>query len=40
MTMEKLRMFLETQPPLDDNGEVEHIARKAKMYHLIDRVLY
>jgi ribonuclease HI len=38
--MNLIRMFLESQPPSDDNGEVEHIVRKAKMYHLIDRVLY
>jgi hypothetical protein len=38
--MNPIRMFLENQPPSDDNTEVECIARKAKMYHLIDGVLY
>jgi hypothetical protein len=38
--MNPIRMFLENQPPSDDNAEVERIACKAKMYHLIDRVLY
>jgi hypothetical protein len=31
---------LDNQPPSDDNTEVEHIARKSRMYHLIDGVLY
>jgi hypothetical protein len=38
--MNPIRMFLSNQPLSDDNAEVERIARKAKMYHLIDRVLY
>jgi CRISPR/Cas system-associated exonuclease Cas4 (RecB family) len=38
--MNPIRMFLENQPPSDDNTEVECIACKAKMYHLIDGVLY
>jgi hypothetical protein len=38
--MNPVMMFLENQSPLDDNAEVERITRKAKMYHLIDRVLY
>jgi hypothetical protein len=38
--MNPIRMFLSNQPLSDDNGEVECIAHKAKMYHLIDRVLY
>jgi hypothetical protein len=38
--MNPIRMFLENQPPLDNNTEVELIAHKTKMYHLIDRVLY
>jgi hypothetical protein len=38
--MNLIRMFLENQPPSDDNAEVERIACKAKMYHLIDGVLY
>jgi hypothetical protein len=35
-----IRPFLYNQPPSDDNAEVERIARKCKMYHLIDGVLY
>jgi hypothetical protein len=31
------RMFLENQAPSDDNAKVKRTARKAKMYHLIDR---
>jgi ribonuclease HI len=38
--MSPIKMFLDNQPPSDDNAEVERIARKSKMYHLIDRVLY
>jgi hypothetical protein len=38
--MNPIRMFLDNQPLLDDDTEVEHIARKARMYHLIDKVLY
>jgi hypothetical protein len=33
-------MFLDNQPPSDDNAEIERTARKSKMYHLIDVVLY
>jgi hypothetical protein len=33
-------MFLNNQPPSDDNAEVERIACKSKMYHLIDGILY
>jgi hypothetical protein len=32
--------YLDNQPPSDDNVEVESIARKYRMYHLIDGVLY
>jgi hypothetical protein len=35
-----IKMFLDNQPPSDDNAEVERIACKSKMYHLIDRILY
>jgi hypothetical protein len=35
-----IKMFLDNQPPSDDNAEVERIARKSKMYHLIDGILY
>jgi hypothetical protein len=38
--MSPIKTFLDNQPPLDDNAEVECIARKSKMYHLIDGVLY
>jgi hypothetical protein len=35
-----IRAFLDNQPPSDDNAEVERIACKSRMYHLIDGVLY
>jgi hypothetical protein len=35
-----IRAYLNNQPPSDDNTEVERIARKPKMYHLIDVVLF
>jgi hypothetical protein len=38
--MSSIKMFRDNQPPLEDNAKVEHIARKSKMYHLIDGVLY
>jgi hypothetical protein len=38
--MSLIRAYLDNQPPLDDNAEVEHIARKSRMYHLIDGVLF
>jgi hypothetical protein len=38
--MRPIKIFLDNQPPSDDNTEVEHIARKSKMYHLIDGILY
>jgi hypothetical protein len=31
-----IRAYLDNQPPSDDNAEVERIARKSRMYHLID----
>jgi hypothetical protein len=31
---------LDNQPPSGDNAEVERIARKSRVYHLIDGVLY
>jgi hypothetical protein len=34
--MHPIKMFLENQPSLDDNAEVEHIVRRSKQYHLID----
>jgi hypothetical protein len=38
--MSLIRAYLDNQLPSDDNAEVERIARKYRMYHLIDGVLY
>jgi hypothetical protein len=38
--MSPIRIYLDNQPPSDDNAEVECIARKSRMYHLIDGVLF
>jgi hypothetical protein len=38
--MHPIKMFIEYMPPLDDNAEVERIARKSKQYHLIDVILF
>jgi hypothetical protein len=38
--MDLIRMFLDNQPISDDNAKIERIACKAKMYRLIDGVLY
>jgi hypothetical protein len=38
--MNPIRMFLSNQPLSDDDAKVERITHKAKMYHLIDKVLY
>jgi hypothetical protein len=38
--MSSIKMFLNNQPPSDNNAKVERIAHKSKMYHLIDGVLY
>jgi hypothetical protein len=38
--MNPIRMFLDNQALSDDNAKVECITRKARMYHLIDGVLY
>jgi hypothetical protein len=38
--MSPIKMFLNNQPPSDDNAEVDHIMHKSKMYHLIDGILY
>jgi hypothetical protein len=38
--MSLIKMFLDSQPPSDDNAEVKCIMRKSKMYHLIDLILY
>jgi hypothetical protein len=37
--MSLIRAYLDNQPPSDDNAEVERIACKSRMYHLIDGVL-
>jgi hypothetical protein len=34
--MSLIRVYLDNQPPSDDNVEVERIAHKSRMYHLID----
>jgi hypothetical protein len=33
-------IFLENQPPSNDNAEVEHIVHKSKQYHLVDEILF
>jgi hypothetical protein len=38
--MSHIKAYLDNQPISDDNAEIECIARKSIMYHLIDRVLY
>jgi hypothetical protein len=38
--MHPIKMFLENQPPYDDNAEFECIARKSKQYHLSDGILF
>jgi hypothetical protein len=38
--MSHIKAYLDNQPISDDNAEIERIARKSRMYHLIDRVLY
>jgi hypothetical protein len=38
--MSPIKMFLDNQPPSVDNSEVERIACKSKIYHLIDGILY
>jgi hypothetical protein len=38
--MSPIRAYLDNQSPSDDNAEVECIARKSRMYHLIDGVLF
>jgi hypothetical protein len=38
--MSSIKMFLENQPSLDDNTEVERIMCKSKQYHLIDGMLF
>jgi ribonuclease HI len=38
--MSQIRSYLENRPLSDDNAEIERIARKSRMYHVIDGVLY
>jgi hypothetical protein len=38
--MSPIKAYLENQQISDDNAEIERIARKSRMYHLIDGVLY
>jgi hypothetical protein len=38
--MSPIKAYLDNQPISDDNAEIEHIARKSRMHHLIDGVLY
>jgi ribonuclease HI len=38
--MSPIKVYLDNQPISDDNAEIERIARKSRMYHLIDEVLY
>jgi hypothetical protein len=38
--MSSIKAYLDNQPISDDNVEIERIARKFRMYHLIDGVLY
>jgi hypothetical protein len=37
--MSLIKAHLDNQPLSDDNAEVERIAHKSRMYHLIDGVL-
>jgi hypothetical protein len=38
--MSPIKAYLDNQPISDDNAVIERIARKSRMYHLIDGVLY
>jgi hypothetical protein len=38
--MSPIKTYLHNQPISDDNAEIERIAHKSRMYHLINRVLY
>jgi ribonuclease HI len=38
--MSPIKIFLNNQPPSNDNAKVECITCKSKMYHLIDEILY
>jgi hypothetical protein len=37
--MSPIKVYLNNQPISDDNTEIERIARKSRMFHLIDGVL-
>jgi hypothetical protein len=38
--MSPIKVYLDNQPISDDNAEIERIACKSRMYHLMDGVLY
>jgi hypothetical protein len=38
--MHLIKMFLENQPPSNDNAKVECIACKSKQYYLVDGILF
>jgi hypothetical protein len=38
--MSPIKTYLDNQPISDDNAEIERIAHKSRMYHLVDEVLY
>jgi hypothetical protein len=38
--MRPIKVYLDNQPILDNNAEIERIACKSRMYHLIHGVLY
>jgi hypothetical protein len=38
--MSPIKAYLDNQPISDDNADIKRIARKARMYHLIDGVVY
>jgi hypothetical protein len=38
--MSQIRSYLKNRPLADDDAEIERIAHKSRMYHLIDGVLY
>jgi hypothetical protein len=38
--MSLIKIFLDNQPPSDDNAKIERITCKSKMYYLIDGILY
>jgi hypothetical protein len=37
--MSPIKVYLDNQPISDDNAEIKRIARKSRMYHLIEGVL-